>query len=72
MEKSVLINQNNNLKLKVNGQIDKITILTNENQQLQQTINDMIHISDIIDYMYNSIDKKLSNMKNKLKKVKSK
>ena len=32
LEKSVLINQNNNLKLKVNYQIDKITTLNNENQ----------------------------------------
>ena len=65
-----MINQNTNLKLKINYQVDRISKLTNKKQELENIISNMIHMLEAIDRMYDSVNIELSDEKQKVKETK--
>ena len=72
LQKATLINKNNNLKLKVNHQVDKINKLYIEKQELKETLHEMSNTLEAMDRMYDSLDMELPEVKQKAKKTKSK
>ena len=55
----MFVNQNTNLKLKINCQVDKINQLNNKKQELEQTISDMTYTSEAMDRIHDSLDNEL-------------